>query len=75
MRYFLFQYSQWAGPRQALQEALGNRRSDLSCALGGWSGRMDKRTGKLIDGSEEKLKPDITAIRAVIQFVKATQRL
>jgi hypothetical protein len=36
---------------------------------------MDRRTGTLIDGSKEKWKPDITAIRAVIEFVKATQRL
>jgi hypothetical protein len=35
---------------------------------------MEKRTGKEIDGSKEWWKPDITAIRAVIQFVKATGR-
>jgi hypothetical protein len=33
-----------------------------------------QRTGKLIDGSKGKWKPDIGAIRPVIHFVKATQR-
>jgi hypothetical protein len=39
------------------------------------SGRIERRSRKEIDGSEAKQKPDITAIKAVIQFVKATQRL
>ena len=34
---------------------------------------MDRGTEKLIDRSKEKWKPDIRAIRAVIQFMKATQ--
>jgi hypothetical protein len=75
VRHFLFQCPQWAGPRRALQEALGERQSDLSYALGGWSGRTERRTGKEIDGSNARWKPDITAISSVIQFVKATRRL
>jgi hypothetical protein len=74
VRHFLFQSPQWLGPRRALYEALGERRSDLSYALGGWSGRIERRTGREIGGSKEKMETDITAIRAVIQFVKATQR-
>jgi hypothetical protein len=35
---------------------------------------VERRTGKEIDGSKERWKPDTTAIRAVIQFVKATGR-
>jgi hypothetical protein len=73
VRHFLFQCPQWMGPRQTLQGVLWDRRGDLSYALGGWSGRMDTRTVKLIDGSEEKWKPDIGVIRAVIQLVKATE--
>jgi hypothetical protein len=43
--------------------------------LGGWSGRIERRTGKQVDASKEKWKPDMKAIKAVIQFVKAAERL
>ena len=46
----------------------------MSYALGGWSGRVERRAGKQTDGNRERWKPDITAMRAVIQFVKATGR-
>jgi ribonuclease HI len=75
VRHFLFQCPQWSAHRRALQEALGERRGDLSFALGGWSGRIERRTGKQVDGSKEKWKPDMAALKAVIQFVKATERL
>lgn len=58
-----------------LQEALGERRSDFSYALGGWSGQIKRGKGKEVDRSKAKWKPDISATKAVIQFVKATQRL
>jgi hypothetical protein len=34
-----------------------------------------RRTRKQVDGSKEKWKPDMTAIKAVIQLVKAIERL
>jgi hypothetical protein len=37
--------------------------------------RIERRTGKQVDGSKERWKPDMTAIKAVIQFVKPTERL
>jgi hypothetical protein len=73
--HFLFHCSLWDSPRQELQQVLGDRRSDLSYALGGWSGRIERRTGKHFDGNRDQWKPKITAIKAVIQFVKATGRL
>ncbi|RFU26788.1 hypothetical protein B7463_g9554, partial [Scytalidium lignicola] len=74
VRHFVFQCPQWTEQRQALREILGERMGDLSYALGGWSGRINRRTRKQIDGSKEKWKPNINAIKAVIQFVKATGR-
>lgn len=44
---------------------LGDRRSDLSYALGGWSGRIERRTGKYVDGNRDQWNPDIVAIKAV----------
>lgn len=41
---------------QALQEALGDLGSDLSYALGGWSGRFKRRAGKLADGKQRKME-------------------
>ncbi|KFZ24391.1 hypothetical protein V502_01148 [Pseudogymnoascus sp. VKM F-4520 (FW-2644)] len=73
--HFLFHCSLWDSPRQELQQVLGDRRSDLSYALGGWSGRIERRTGRHVDGNRDRWKPEITAIKAVIQFVKATGRL
>ena len=35
---------------------------------------FERQTGKQVDGSKEKRKPDMAAIKAVIQFVKATER-
>ncbi|KAH8798640.1 hypothetical protein F5884DRAFT_656509, partial [Xylogone sp. PMI_703] len=74
VRHFVFQCLQWAEQRQALREILGERMGDLSYALGGWSGRLDRRTEEQVDGSKEKWKPNINTIKAVIQFVKATGR-
>jgi hypothetical protein len=48
---------------------------DLSYALGGWSGRIERRTGRHVDGNRYRWKPEIIATKAVIQFVKATGRL
>jgi hypothetical protein len=74
VRHFLLQCPQWSAHRRALREALGERRGDLSFVLDGWSYRIERRTGKQADGGKEKWKPDMAAIKAAIQFVKATER-
>lgn len=74
VQHFLLQCPQWAEQRIPLQQALGERGADLAYALGGWSGRMD-RTRKYIDGEKGKWKPNTAVLKAVIKFVKATQRL
>jgi hypothetical protein len=50
------------------------RWTDLSYALGGWSGRRDHRTQRELDGPKEEWKPNMAVLKAVIKFVKATQR-
>ena len=44
--------------------AVASQANNLSHLLGGWSG----------DGDVRKWKPDATAVKAVIQFVKSTER-
>jgi hypothetical protein len=75
LSHFLSNCPLWDSPRQELQQVLGDRRSDLSYALGEWSGRIERRTGKHVDGNRDQWKPEIMAIKAVIQFVKATGKL
>jgi ribonuclease HI len=71
--HFLFQCPTWVEQRQSLRTAIGNRWADLSYALGGWNNRRDP-TGKLIDGRKDKWKPNLEALKAVVQFAKATGR-
>ena len=73
--HFLFLCPRWVNERQDLRHILQDRWADLSYTLGGWSSRKDTINGKLIDGRKDQWKPNITVLRAVIQFVKATQRL
>lgn len=51
-----------------LREAAGDRWVDASYLLGGWSGRKDARTGKLVDGPHESWKPDLKVVKASIRF-------
>jgi hypothetical protein len=51
-----------------------DRWGDLAYALGGWSGRRDGRTSKLMDGARERWKPNMKVLMAVIQYVKGTKR-
>ena len=53
---------------------MADRWGDLAYALGGWSGRRDRRTNQSVDGAREKWKPNIKVLRAVIQYVKDTRR-
>jgi hypothetical protein len=60
--------------RNKLREAMADRWGDLAYALGGWSERKDRRTGKFVDGARERWKPNMKVLRAVIQYVKDTKR-
>jgi hypothetical protein len=56
-------------PRE-LRKAIGARSGDVPYLLGGWGSRKDVRTGRLLDGPQEKWKPDMEAIKATIRFSK-----
>ena len=43
--------------------------------LGGWNGWKGRRTGKPIDSPKERWKPSLRTFKAVIDFVKSTDRL
>jgi hypothetical protein len=53
---------------------IGNRWSDLSYVLGGWNDRRNQK-GELLDSDKASWKPDISVLKAVAKFVKATGRL
>jgi len=48
--------------------------SDLAYALGGWSGRRDGRTSRFPDSPRKEWKPNLSVIKATIQFVMNTGR-
>jgi hypothetical protein len=53
---------------------MADRWGDLPYALGGWSGRTNRRSGRQVDGPCEKWKPNLKVIKAMIQFVIKTGR-
>ena len=73
--HVLLRCDRYAEARKALREAAGDRWGDASYLLGGWSGRKDARTGKLVDGPRESWKPDLKVVRASIRFLYQTGRL
>ena len=73
--HVLLRCSLYAEARKALREAAGDRWGDASYLLGGWSGRKDARTGKLVDGPRESWKPDLKVVKASIRFLYQTGRL
>jgi hypothetical protein len=56
-----------------MRQQHGERFGDLSYALGGYSSRQEG--GKSIDGPIERWKPDISMVRATIQFAIDTGHL
>jgi hypothetical protein len=64
VRHFLLNCSQWTSFRREMTRATTFQANNLSHLLGGWSG----------EGDLKKWKPDLTAVKAVIQFVKSTER-
>ena len=53
--------------------AHGSRYCDLSYALGGYS--IHGGNGKKVDGEKDKWQPNVNAVKATIEFAKATGRL
>jgi hypothetical protein len=74
IQHFLFHCPKWRSERGKLREAMADRWGDLAYALGGWSGRIDRRTGKFVDGKQERWKPNMKVLKAMIQYVKDTKR-
>jgi hypothetical protein len=73
VKHFLFGCIRWESHREAYRIAVGNSRfGDLSYCLGGKSSQIDIR-GNPID--KEPWKPVIDAVRATVDFIKATGRL
>ena len=74
VQHFLFYCPKWRNERTKLREAMADRWGDLAYALGGWSGRRDRRNSRFVDGPREKWKPNLKIIKATIQFVIKTKR-
>ncbi|OCK74395.1 hypothetical protein K432DRAFT_310796, partial [Lepidopterella palustris CBS 459.81] len=70
--HFLFTRRRWAQQRTKLRQQHEDRCEDPSYALGGYSSR---ERGKKIDGPHKHWKPDISVVKATIQFAKDTGRL
>ena len=70
IQYFLFSYRRWAQQRIKLREQHGDRFRDLLYALGGYLRRQEG--GRNIDGLIKRWKPDISVVKAIIEFVKET---
>jgi hypothetical protein len=52
---------------------MAERWGDQAYALGGWSGRKDGRTQQYVNGAQERWKPNMKVLKAVLQFVKTTK--
>lgn len=56
-----------------MKSAHGRRFGNISYALGGYSDH--KENEKIVDGEKDKWRPDWQAVKATIEFAKATGRL
>jgi ribonuclease HI len=72
--HFLFLCPRWTGCRQPLRQTMGDRWTDLSYALGGWTNRRNGSTGQMVNGERSKWVPNGNVMKAVVRFVKATGR-
>jgi hypothetical protein len=75
IRYLIFSCPRWTVKRRELRKTVGVRLGNVPYLLGGWGSRKDMRTGRLLDGPQEKWKPDIEAIKVAIRFLEKTGRL
>jgi ribonuclease HI len=74
VRHFLFRCPRWRTKRDELQLASLPRWGDHAYCVGAWSERRG-HNGQYVNGAKEKWKPDLSVIKKVLNFVKATQRL
>jgi hypothetical protein len=75
IRHLILSCPRWTVERRELRGAVGARSGDVPYLLGGWGSRKDVRTGRLLDGPQEKWKPDMEAVKATIRFLEKTGRL
>jgi hypothetical protein len=75
IRHILYVCPLWIEQRKTLRAAAGDRWGDVSYLLGGWSKRKDSVSGKFLDGEKDRWKPDITVVKATVQFLQETGRL
>lgn len=73
VQHFLFLCPRWRHHRQGMRVAHGSRYCNISYALGGYSDH--KENDKIVDGEKYKWRPDWKAVKATIEFAKATGRL
>jgi hypothetical protein len=74
VKHFLFQCSQWEAKRDKMKRAFPERFGDLAFWIGGWSNQR-QANGQYVDGQKSKWKPNLMAVREMLEFVKATRRL
>ena len=65
----------WNVQRKTLQAIAGDRWGDVSYLLGGWGKRKDANSGKLLDGEKDNWKPNLTVVKATVQYLQETGRL
>ncbi|KAG9665613.1 hypothetical protein KCU87_g10174, partial [Aureobasidium melanogenum] len=73
VQHLLFFCPRWRQQRQDMKSAHGRRFGNISYALGGYSDH--KENGKIVDGEKDEWRPDWQAVKATIEFAKATGRL
>ena len=74
VRHFLFRCPRWRSIRNSSYLTSQPRWGDQSYWLGAWSDQRGPN-GPLIDGEKEKWRPNVSAVKKIISFVKATGRL
>jgi len=75
IQHLLVRCEVWKGERRLLREVAGERYSDISFLLGGWSARRVWYTGQPIDGERAKWKPNLQVVKAAVEFMQKTGRM
>jgi ribonuclease HI len=74
VRHFLFRCPRWRTTRNDLQLTGQPRWGEHTYWLGAWSDRRG-HGGQHVYGEKEKWKPDMKAIKKILDFVRTTRRL
>jgi hypothetical protein len=74
VRHFLFRCPRWRTTRNDLQLTSQPQWGEHSYWLGAWSDRRG-HGGQYVYGEKEKWKPDMKAIKKILDFVRTTRRL